>query len=718
MRQDAPTGPESRQQVRPSQNTVIAPVEAEIRRALHSVPHEDALDVMGTDRSTGLSPTEAEHRRAIYGENWLERRGAKSIFSLLIDQVRSLIVWLLFAAAALSLITNDIPEAVAIICVLVINTAIGFFTSWRATRSMDALYRLADIQALILRDGNWHLMSARELVPGDIVELSAGDVVPADMRLIETIDARCDESTLTGESAPVHKSVAAVDVGSLIADRTSMAYKGTALVRGECTGLVTLTGMETELGRISALTLRSEGQSFPLEKRLDQLGVRLVWVAVGLSALVAIIGIFRQLDPLAMAETAIALAVAAVPEGLPIVATLALARGMLRMARRNVLIERLSAVETLGATTIILTDKTGTLTENRMSVAHILLSDTRLDLGGAQAIPNLAENLDLKMALETAALCNSVSFTSGEPWQLAGDPMEIALVRTAQRASMDLRQLRETWPEEHRHAFDETHKAMATVHRIPDGFLFAVKGAPEKILEASTRVVAGGNACSLNDARRRDWANRIAESAAEGYRMLGLAMKEGGSPDEKPYEDLVLIGFVSFVDPLRSDVPDAIVLCQRAGVRVVMMTGDHAETARTIAVQAGLASDDHIDVLGERDLQQLDLEKPGEDVSSRLRSADVFARVTPESKLNVVRYYQNIGHVVAMTGDGVNDAPALKQADIGIAMGQRGTQVAREAAAMILKDDAFPSIVAAMHQGRIIFANIRRFDLSDILQHQ
>ena len=281
-----------------------------------------------------------------------------------------------------------------------------------------------------------------------------------------------------------------------------------------------------------------------MEKRLDQLGVRLVWVAVGLSALVAVIGIIRQLDPLAMAETAIALAVAAVPEGLPIVATLALARGMLRMARRNTLIERLSAVETLGATTIILTDKTGTLTENRMSVAHVLLSGKRLDLGGAQAIPDLAESPDLKAAMETAALCNSVIFTGGDPWQLAGDPMEIALVRTAQRAGIDIRQLRETWPEEHRHAFDEAHKAMATVHEISGGFHFAVKGAPEKVLQASTRVIANGKECPLDDTMRRDWAKRIAESAAEGYRMLGLAMKEGGSLDEKPYEDLILIGFV------------------------------------------------------------------------------------------------------------------------------------------------------------------------------
>ena len=709
MNRDAPAKPEVSGQRAPSTGPVVAPSDTGTRRALHSVTPEQALDVLATERSKGLTSSEVVSRRLRYGENWLERRGSRSVLSLLIEQVRSLIVWLLFAAAMLSIITNDIPEAVAIICVLLINTAIGFFTSWRAVRSMDALFRLADIQALVLRDGNWETVSARELVPGDVVALSAGDVVPADMRLIETVDARCDESTLTGESVPVHKATAPVDADSLVADRTCMAYKGTALVRGNCTGLVTLTGMETELGRISALALGSDGHAFPLEKRLDQLGVRLVWVAVGLSAMVAVIGIARQLDPIEMIETAIALAVAAVPEGLPIVATLALARGMLRMARRNTLIERLSAVETLGATTIILTDKTGTLTENRMTVAHILLPGARVDLGGALAIPDLSENPDLRLAVETAALCNSVSLESGEAGQITGDPMEVALVRTAQRAGVDVRQLHLEWPEEHRFAFDETYKAMATVHRKPEHFHFAVKGAPEKILSVCTGVVADGKTQPLNEALRGTWAQRINENAAEGYRMLGLAMKESDHADDKPYQDLVLIGFVCFVDPLRADVPGAIALCQRAGVRVVMMTGDHADTARTIAVQAGLASDDTIDVLGERDLRKLDIADPDQAVAAKLQSADVFARVTPETKLKVVRHYQKAGHVVAMTGDGVNDAPALKQADIGIAMGQRGTQVARDAAAMILTDDAFPSIVAAMHQGRIIFANIRRF---------
>lgn len=657
---------------------------------------------IGVDPAEGLQAAEVERRRARFGPNTLRRQARKSTLSVLIHQFQGIIVWLLAAAAGFSLFLGDVVEALAIVGVLLINGAIGFFTELRAARSMEALHKIAQVTARVRRDGQTCVVDAQALVPGDVVLLDAGDIVTADMRLVQASNLHVDESVLTGESVPVLKQTDAVAADAEVAERSNMAFKGSSVTQGTGEAVVTGTGMATQLGHISALTQEAESETSPLEDRLDSLGHKLVWLTLALTGFIVAAGILRG-QPLAqMVETGIALAVAAVPEGLPVVATLCLARGMWRMAQRNALLSRLSAVETLGSTTIILTDKTGTLTENRMSVAGYLLASGDVDLDDAT---DPGDRGPLALAIRTGALCNTANLGDGD--QRTGDPMELALLDMAAKAGLPRETLLRDCPEQAQHAFDPDTKMMATVHDGPEGAVFAVKGAAEAVLAACDRVMTEDGPQPLADRDREEWAARVQAAAGQGLRLLGLATKTAQG-DAAPYEGLVLLGMVCLSDPIRADVPAAIAASRHAGVRVVMMTGDHADTAAEIARQAGLADGD-LTVLEGADIRDMDLDNPAEEDRARLLAADVFARVAPADKLKIVTLYQDSGEIVAMTGDGVNDAPALKKADIGIAMGQRGTQVAREAAQMVLNDDAFATIIMAMRQGRVIFGNIRKF---------
>ncbi|HLV82641.1 MAG TPA: cation-transporting P-type ATPase, partial [Devosia sp.] len=570
----------------------------------------------------------------------------------------------------------------------------------------------------VRRAGKTVRVDAQELVPGDIVLLDAGDMVTADLRLVQASNLQCDESVLTGESVPVAKQTAPVSPDAAIGDRACMVFKGTAITQGTGTGIVTATGMTTELGHISHLVQTAQSSASPLEQRLDRLGHRLVWLTLGLAALVIGAGTLRGLEMAIMIQTGIALAVAAVPEGLPVVATLSLARGMWRMAARNAIISRLSSVETLGATTVILTDKTGTLTENRMTVVQYLVSDTTLDLtrqGSAVQFERDGRALDpgqdarLGALLRIGALCNGASLgQAGET--SSGDPMELALLRIAAQAGQGRETLLPECEKVGEHAFDQASKMMASVHRDSEGIFYAIKGAPEVVIDSCTQVLGPDGIEDMDAAVRADWLARSGAAASDGLRLLALAMKRTDRDGVAPYENLTLVGMVCLRDPLRGDVAEAIAAARAAGVRIVMMTGDHADTAAAIARQAGLGADGHVLTVIEGDeLAGLDPETVDGALRDRILAADVFARVTPATKLNLATLYQNSGHIVAMTGDGVNDAPALKKADIGIAMGQRGTEVAREAAAMVLTDDSFGTIIAAMRQGRVIFDNIRKF---------
>ena len=678
---------------------------------------QDVVEQIGTDLETGLEEAEAKKRIAAHGRNRLRRQKKKSALSILVHQFKSIIVWLLSAAAVMSFVLGDIAEGFAITCVLILNSAIGFFTEYKAARSMEALMRIAEVQTRVRRGGEVRKIDAHELVPGDLVILEAGDVVTADLRLAEASNLQADESVLTGESAPVIKTTDAAAKDAALGDRISMTFKGTGITQGAGKGIVTATGMDTELGRISDLAQSAESEVAPLEKRLDQLGHRLVWLTLVLAVLTIGAGILRGHDVAIMVQTGVALAVAAIPEGLPVVATLSLARGMWRMSQRNALVTQLSSVETLGATTVILTDKTGTLTENRMTVARYLLAggDVDIDRDGMEvrfvqsdAKVEPESDTPLGWALRIGALCNNAELAEGSKAGGAGDPMEIALISMAEDAGIDRQKLLDDFPEMREHAFDPNAKMMATVHQTDEGFFFAVKGAPEAVIEVCTQVLGPDGARDINDDLRQDWINRNSGAAKDGLRLLALAMKQDASKDAGPYENLTLVGLVGLLDPLRKDVPAAIEACRAAGVRVVMLTGDHADTAETIARKASLG-DGEITVIESGEIADLDADTASEDLRQRILSADVFARVAPETKLALVTLFQQAGHVVAMTGDGVNDAPALKKADIGIAMGQRGTQVAKDAAHMVLQDDKFETIIVAMRQGRVIFDNIRKF---------
>ncbi len=683
-------------------------------------PAADVLRDLGVEPGRGLDQDEVARRRAEHGPNRLEERGTKSTVVILLDQFKSLIFLLLALAAGASFVLGEAVQGAAIVVAILVNAAIGFLTEWRAVRSMEALRRLEQLQARVLRDGETRTVPADELVPGDIVPLQAGDVVPADLRLVEAEKLRMDESQLTGESVPVDKTGDALEGDAPLAERRNMAFKGCFATQGSGLGVVVTTGSRTELGRIANLAQEAEAATTPLEKRLDQLARRLLLVILVVSAVIAGIGIFAGRELFLMVETGIALVVAAVPEGLPIVASIALARGMWRLARRNALIEKLSAVETLGGTNVICSDKTGTLTENRMTLSRIVLADgeVALDSGGKSAFRRGDATVEvdghagLRAALEVGALCNAASLEAddgsdgGRGGQ--GDPTEIALLAGAAAADIHKDALLERQRELRREDFDPDRMMMATFHEAEDGIRVAVKGAPEAVLGVAVTVMTEDGAEPLDDAGREAWHERNEALAREGFRALALAQKTVKDDGAEPYEDLTLIGLVGLYDPPRGDVEHAIRACRDAGITVVMITGDQPATALAIAHAVGLVDqDDAVEVIQGSELKHA--AEMSEDERQRVLRARIFARVDPAQKLDLIQIHQDNGSRVAMTGDGINDAPALKKADIGIAMGKRGTQVAREAAHMVLRDDSFATIVMAVAQGRVIFNNIRRF---------
>ncbi|WP_247801889.1 cation-transporting P-type ATPase [Bradyrhizobium sp. 191] len=662
----------------------------------HSLPASDILRALQVEPEQGLAEHEATERRIRFGSNAIAARKRISALTILLHQLQTPVVYLLAAAAALAFWFVELAEGVAIVAVLVLNTLIGFLTEIRAARSIEALRALGRTSARVRRDGHTRVLPAADLVPGDMLLVEAGDAISADLRIVEASRLAADESTLTGESVPVDKSPEPAAEDARIAERTSMLFKGTAVTRGSGLGVVVATGSRTELGRISHLVEQAEPESSPVERRLARLSGQLVWAVGLLTVVIAAVGMAKGEDAFLVVESSIALAVAAIPEGLPIVATLALARGMWRMARQNALLERLSAVETLGATTVILTDKTGTLTENRMAVRRLWVESGEVEEAGAK---ELAGDALLQRLLHTMVLCNEASLGHGGVAH-SGDPMEVALLLAGRAAGLNRRELLRGFPIAAKHAFDNESKMMATVHRHGDAYFYAVKGAPEHVLAACTGMLTENGETTLDEAARRLWSGRIAELGQHGLRVLACATKLATSADAQPYGELVFVGLVGLEDPARADVPQAIRDCRHAGIRVVMVTGDHAVTARSIGRAIGLEADH---VAEGRHVEHLIAKHPQE-----LKRVGIFARVSPAEKLAIVRAYQASGEIVAMTGDGVNDAPALKQADIGVAMGLRGTDVARQAAAMILLDDAFPTIVKAVREGRVIFGNIRR----------
>jgi len=671
----------------------------------HAQPVRDVLSRLAST-TQGLSPAEAEARLRHYGPNHFQRMPPASPWRVLLAQFRSVLVLLLAGAAAAALFTGDRLDAVAIAAVLALNVGIGFVVELRARRAMEALVALEVTRAFVVRNGALEEVDARALVPGDVIELEAGQLTPADARLIESTELRTVEAALTGEPAPVDKDAdAQVAPAAALAERVTMVYKATAVVAGRARAVVTATGMATEVGRIGALAGSVTEGHTPLERRLAQLGRRLAAVAVVVAALIGIVSYAQGMPLGALLETSLALAVAAVPEGLPVVGTIAMAVGVRRMARRRALVRRLPVVETLGSATVICTDKTGTLTSGNMTVTSIRLESDAVEVGGVGFAPegrfsvagrpiDAARHDPLLTLLRVAALASRGDVTrEGHTWVAHGDPTEAALVVAARKAGLDPARLRGQTPEIGEVPFSSDRLLSATFHQTPRGILACVKGAPMRVLELSRVTPLERDA--LLDVNRN--------LAGRGLRVLAVASAVVDRPDEAALRALTFLGFVGMSDPPAPGVQETIHAFANAGIRTVMLTGDQQHTAEAIAAGLGLSA-------GRRGLDGRAVDRMlDEELESAVADTVVFSRVSPEAKLRIVSAYQRRGDVVAMLGDGVNDAAALRQADIGVAMGLRGTDLAKEAADLVLADDRFPTIAAAVEEGRVIFDNLRKF---------
>jgi Ca2+-transporting ATPase len=672
---------------------------------------DELLDELRTT-SAGLTDAEAGVRLKQYGPNELAAQNKKTAAAMVVSQFTDVLIVILLAAALISGIIGDVSDAIAIMVIVLLNAALGFSQEYRTDKALSALRKMATLQAVALRSGRTRAIPVAGIAPGDIVMLAPGDIVPADMRVMESARLSISEAALTGESQPIAKTVAAIPEKDLLpADRTNMAFKGTTVLTGRARGIVTATGMETELGRIASLLQGEEEAKTPLQKRLTILGKKLGIVILAVCNIVFLAGVLRGEDAVKVFLVAISLAVAAIPEALPAVVTISLALGARAMVKRNALIRRLPAVETLGSTTVICTDKTGTLTQNKMTVEEVWVNDAAFSVTSLRT-DSSASRTAFSIAL---ALSNDVSLDAENG--VLGDPTEIALYEAARFAGIKKEALHAILPRIAELPFDPDRKMMTTMHAWPrenrpwsaDGTCVSfTKGAAELVLDRCDRMLTDSGSSRIDRTKITSAAHAMAQ---QGLRVIAVAMRMW---DEAPADweradaesGLVLLGLAGMMDPPRAEAASAVAQCKSAGIMPVMITGDHPLTAMVIARRVGIL-DEHAgsSVLTGRELELLS----PEEFEKRVESIRVYARVAPEQKLRIIRALQNKGHVVAMTGDGVNDAPALKAADIGVAMGMTGTDVAKESAAMVLLDDDFATIVKAVEEGRKVYDNIRKF---------
>ena len=707
----------------------------------HTLATEHVLRELQTDTQQGLQDHEAARRLAEVGPNELEERGRTPPSLILWQQFTSTMVLILIAAAAVSGFLGKPLETAAISAIVLLFAILGFLQEYRAERAMAALKQLAVPVVHVRRGGVVEERSARDLVPGDIVLVDVGTIIPADLRLVESANLRIQEAALTGESEPVEKHTTALnEAGLSLGDRRNMAYMGTMVTYGRGVGVVVSTGMITELGRIARLIQDVEQQATPLQDKLDQVGKLLAVLGVIIAGLIMVIGVLQGETLNEMFLTAVSVAVAVVPEGLPAVVTVTLALGAQRMLRRRALIRKLSAVETLGSVTVICSDKTGTLTENRMTVTVIDVAGHYLELVGTTKHPAPAlsdpdrpalhledQPLSVGLVLSGGALCNDASlkpYPATGRYLPVGDPTEGALLVAASRAGLDRPALERVLPRAAELPFDSVRKRMTTVHPLPQNraelppslvalrnleeqYVAITKGAIDGLLDACGRVWVTDQAVMLDEAWRERIQSANDQMAVNGMRVLGVAIKplETALAEPSPTleQNLIFVGILGMIDPPRPEVKAAIAVCKTAGIRPLMITGDHPLTARFIAHELGISENGRVKTGQDLDRMTQD------ELDAVINDVSVFARVTPEHKLRIVEALQKQGHVVAMTGDGVNDSPALKKADIGVAMGITGTDVSKEAAQMVLLDDNFATIVAAVEEGRSIYDNLRHF---------
>jgi P-type Ca2+ transporter type 2C len=678
-----------------------------------------ALD---SDATAGLSTAVATHRRAEVGPNELEDEPRRAVWRLVLAQFANTMIVVLMVAAAVTIAIGEHRDAMVIGAILVLNAGIGAVQEHRAEQAMAALKSMTAPCARVVRDGTESIVAAADLVPGDVILLAAGDLVPADGRLLECPGLRVDEAALTGESLPVDKASVPVtdDAEAGVADQTSLVFKGTAVVAGRARAVVVATGMATALGEIAGLLRTHQPPRTPLQRRLAVLGRWLAVAALVVCMVVFALGVLRGVDTLTMLLAAVALAVAAIPEALPAVVTISLALGAQRMARHHALMRRLPAVETLGSVTVICSDKTGTLTQGRMQVEHVWLPGEVLEVTGSGYAPagevlrsgrpvTVASHPGLARLVRAGALCNDAALlppADAGDWEVTGDPTEGALLVLAAKAGAG--EMGARWPRTGELAFDATRKRMSTLHRAAAGGhdLVATKGSTEAVLEVTTAIATPDGEVALATERREQVLRRAEEYAAQGYRVLAVAGRPADARDVADpaamERDLTLYGLAAMADPPRPESADAVAACRRAGITPVLITGDHPATAAAIAARLGIGDGQ---VLTGAQLAA----EGAEGLAGHVEQVSVYARTTPEQKLDIVQAWQARGQIVAMTGDGVNDAPALRTADIGVAMGENGTEVAKEAAAMVLTDDDFATIVTAVGEGRRIYDNIQRF---------
>ncbi len=668
--------------------------------APHSHSVEQLADELNTSAGAGLSKREAGKRFDSVGSNELREHQSPSPLTILLRQFSGVIIWVLLAALTIALILGRWPEAMAIAGVIVVNTAIGFFSEWRAIRTINALRRKEDAHAVVIRDGEPARIFVRELVPGDLVEINAGDLVPADGRIVESDGIRLNEAALTGESDTVSKGAETLDEEVPLAERHNMLYKGSSVVGGRGKILVTGTGMQTEIGRIARAAMEAESTEVPLRERLDKLGRGFVWLVVVSVVFVGLAGWWRGRDPIEVVETAVALGIAAVPESLPIVATIALAHGMWVMGKHNAVVKQLQAVQALGSVPYLFVDKTGTLTRNHMRLVRVATPQEDFDCD-EDGSPGDA----VRRVLEVGVLCNGADLSSED--DKGGDPMELALLEAGRDHGLQRGDLLGEQEELRVEEFDRESMMMATFHRDEDAdsVKVSVKGAPGRVLEACTKMHEEKEDSEFGEDEQLQWNERAEKLAGKGFRVLAAAVKMVDSEKAEPYENLTFLGLFALEDPLRENVSESIGECEASGIRVIMVTGDKPETAESIARQAGIGGgDDPLHVLTGKELRDPDSHAD----QSRVLEADVIARVEPQQKMDLVELAQAEGTTAGMTGDGVNDAPALKRANIGIAMGERGSEAAKEVADIVLRDDALGTIVEAVRRGRTIMDNIRK----------
>jgi len=699
-----------------------------IKEAPYALPSSKVVELLKTDPERGLTSEEAERRLAQFGYNELKEEKRRTILKMIIEQFTDpFVIILLVAILIAAFVERSVVDATTIAIIVILNAIIGFIQEYRAEKAIEALKQMAAPKARVLRDGQIQYIDSKLVVPGDILILEEGDKIAADARLLEAINLTTNEAILTGESTPVSKKVDTLPEDTPVADRKNMVFMATYVNRGRGKAVVVGTGMNTEFGKIAEMVQEIEEEETPLKRKMAVFAKKLGIIVIVLSAVIFVLEVIEEIRHLGNIINAavealmisVALAVSVVPEGLPAVLTVTLALGARNLARRNAIIRKLSSAEALGSTTVICSDKTGTITKGEMTVRKIIVNNEIIDVTGVGFEPKgeffkeNGEKIDprahkeLELILKIGSLCTNAEYNNGK---IIGDPTEGAILVAAIKAGMKRSELEKELPRVGEIPFSSERKMMTTIHKSTNSLLLAVKGAPEIIINNSSKIYKNGNVVEFTWDEKKEILEKSNELAKNGLRLLGFAYKEiaenrnPSTIDESEEKELIFIGLMAMIDPPREEVYDAVKIAKKAGIKIVMVTGDHRLTAEAISREIGIMSEGDISLTGKELSEMSD-----EEFEKIVEKVTVYARVSPEHKLKIVEALKKKGHIVAMTGDGVNDAPALKRADIGIAMGISGTDVTKEAADMILADDNFATIVNAVEGGREIYQNIRKF---------